>query len=139
MKYFVLPVSLPLVYVCLCSSDHMTHHPSTHSTNIFCDKYDSSQKTYCKRLRVLCPEHTKEPKVQAKLPNYATIFYSFIVVIPLFRSILMMFVGAHLIQTFPLKLRHLRDSVDSQRSRVSITTAGRNYAGQKSTKRNLTW
>ena len=33
------------------------------STNIFCDKYDSSQQTYCKRLRVLCPEHTKEPKV----------------------------------------------------------------------------
>ena len=32
-------------------------------TNIFCDKYDSSQQTYCKRLRVLCPEHTKEPKV----------------------------------------------------------------------------
>ena len=34
-----------------------------YSTNIFCDKYDSSQKTYCKRLKVLCPEHTKEPKV----------------------------------------------------------------------------
>lgn len=32
-------------------------------TNIFCDKYDASQKTYCKRLRVLCPEHTKEPKI----------------------------------------------------------------------------
>ncbi|XP_003387467.1 PREDICTED: CXXC-type zinc finger protein 1-like isoform X1 [Amphimedon queenslandica] len=31
--------------------------------NIFCDKYDSSQGTYCKRLKVLCPEHTKEPKV----------------------------------------------------------------------------
>ena len=34
-----------------------------HSINIFCDKYDSSQGTYCKRLKVLCPEHTKEPKV----------------------------------------------------------------------------
>jgi len=32
-------------------------------TNIFCDKYDPVQNTYCKRLRVLCPEHTKEPKV----------------------------------------------------------------------------
>jgi len=32
-------------------------------TNIFCDKYDPIQNTYCKRLRVLCPEHTKEPKV----------------------------------------------------------------------------
>jgi len=32
-------------------------------TNIFCDKYDAVQKTYCKRLRVLCPEHTKEPKI----------------------------------------------------------------------------
>ncbi|CAB4019848.1 CXXC-type zinc finger 1-like [Paramuricea clavata] len=31
--------------------------------NLFCDFYNSQQKTYCKRLRVLCPEHTKEPKV----------------------------------------------------------------------------
>ena len=34
-------------------------------TNIFCDKFDATQQTYCKRLRVLCPEHTKEPKVLA--------------------------------------------------------------------------
>lgn len=32
-------------------------------TNIFCDYYNSQQRTYCKRLRVLCPEHCKEPKV----------------------------------------------------------------------------
>ena len=32
-------------------------------TDIFCDKYDPIQNTYCKRLRVLCPEHTREPKV----------------------------------------------------------------------------
>ena len=31
--------------------------------NLFCDYYNSQQKIYCKRLRVLCPEHTKEPKV----------------------------------------------------------------------------
>ena len=32
--------------------------------NLFCDYYNSQQKIYCKRLRVLCPEHTKEPKVK---------------------------------------------------------------------------
>ncbi len=42
---------------------HDNSHKLLYRTNIFCDKFDSSQKTYCKRLRVLCPEHTKEPKV----------------------------------------------------------------------------
>ncbi|XP_046839995.1 CXXC-type zinc finger protein 1-like [Xenia sp. Carnegie-2017] len=31
--------------------------------NLFCDFYNAQQKTYCKRLRVLCPEHTKETKI----------------------------------------------------------------------------
>lgn len=35
-------------------------------TNIFCDKFDAAQHTYCKRLRVLCPEHTKDPKIGPK-------------------------------------------------------------------------
>uniref|UniRef100_T1IQM7 CXXC-type zinc finger protein 1 n=1 Tax=Strigamia maritima TaxID=126957 RepID=T1IQM7_STRMM len=31
--------------------------------NMFCDFYSPQQRTYCKRLRVLCPEHSKEPKI----------------------------------------------------------------------------
>ncbi|KAH8408939.1 hypothetical protein KR009_004077, partial [Drosophila setifemur] len=31
--------------------------------NMFCDFYNQASKTYCKRLRVLCPEHSKDPKV----------------------------------------------------------------------------
>lgn len=31
--------------------------------NMFCDFYNPSNRTYCKRLRVLCPEHCKDPKV----------------------------------------------------------------------------
>lgn len=31
--------------------------------NMFCDDYNPSNKTYCKRLRVLCPEHYKDPKI----------------------------------------------------------------------------
>ena len=40
--------------------------------NLFCDYYNSQQKIYCKRLRVLCPEHTKEPKVtcQAQITGW---------------------------------------------------------------------
>ncbi|KAJ8917400.1 hypothetical protein NQ315_002424 [Exocentrus adspersus] len=32
-------------------------------SNMFCDFYNTSNRTYCKRLRVLCPEHYKDPKV----------------------------------------------------------------------------
>lgn len=31
--------------------------------NLFCDTFNPLSKTYCKRLRVLCPEHSKDPKV----------------------------------------------------------------------------
>ena len=31
--------------------------------NMFCDFYNPVNQTYCKRLRVLCPEHYKDPKV----------------------------------------------------------------------------
>lgn len=30
---------------------------------MFCDFYNPVNKTYCKRLRVLCPEHCKDPKI----------------------------------------------------------------------------
>ena len=32
---------------------------------MFCDYYSPQSGTYCKRLKVLCPEHTKEPKVSS--------------------------------------------------------------------------
>ncbi|CAH1978378.1 unnamed protein product [Acanthoscelides obtectus] len=31
--------------------------------NMFCDYYNQGNRTYCKRLRVLCPEHCKDPKI----------------------------------------------------------------------------
>ncbi|XP_003742083.1 CXXC-type zinc finger protein 1 [Galendromus occidentalis] len=31
--------------------------------DLFCEFYNASQQTYCKRLKILCPEHYKEPKV----------------------------------------------------------------------------
>jgi COMPASS component SPP1 len=31
--------------------------------NLFCDVFNPHQRTYCKRLRILCPEHSKDPKV----------------------------------------------------------------------------
>ncbi|CAG2102166.1 unnamed protein product [Medioppia subpectinata] len=30
---------------------------------VFCDVYNPQQRTYCKRLRLLCPEHSKDPKI----------------------------------------------------------------------------
>ncbi len=32
--------------------------------NLFCDAFNKSNGTYCKRLRVICPEHSKEPKAE---------------------------------------------------------------------------
>lgn len=31
--------------------------------NLFCDFFNPQTKTYCKRLRVICPEHCKDPKI----------------------------------------------------------------------------
>lgn len=31
--------------------------------SMFCDFYNTASNTYCKRLKVLCPEHCKDPKV----------------------------------------------------------------------------
>lgn len=32
------------------------------SRRLFCDNYNGQSGTYCKRLKVMCPEHNKEPK-----------------------------------------------------------------------------
>lgn len=36
---------------------------SLRATRLFCDVYNPQSKTYCKRLQVLCPEHSRDPKV----------------------------------------------------------------------------
>ncbi|CAF96881.1 unnamed protein product [Tetraodon nigroviridis] len=36
---------------------------SSRATRLFCDVYNPQSKTYCKRLQVLCPEHSRDPKV----------------------------------------------------------------------------
>lgn len=43
--------------------------------NMFCDYYNPSSRTYCKRLRVMCPEHTKAPLVG---DSEVAITYSFV-------------------------------------------------------------
>ncbi|XP_064633225.1 CXXC-type zinc finger protein 1-like isoform X2 [Lineus longissimus] len=53
---------------CFAKYESQTSFGSIYKTRIegnsmFCDYYNASQKTYCKRLKVLCPEHSKEPKV----------------------------------------------------------------------------
>uniref|UniRef100_A0A8C9X5M6 CXXC-type zinc finger protein 1 n=1 Tax=Sander lucioperca TaxID=283035 RepID=A0A8C9X5M6_SANLU len=35
------------------------------ATRLFCDVYNPQSKTYCKRLQVLCPEHSRDPKIPA--------------------------------------------------------------------------
>ena len=30
---------------------------------MFCDFFNPKEQSYCKRLKVLCPEHTVDPKI----------------------------------------------------------------------------
>lgn len=41
------------------------------ATRLFCDVYNPQSKTYCKRLQVLCPEHSRDPKVRFSLNSPA--------------------------------------------------------------------
>lgn len=45
---------------------------STRATRLFCDVYNPQSKTYCKRLQVLCPEHSRDPKVRFLLKSPAS-------------------------------------------------------------------
>jgi len=45
--------------------------------NMFCDF--PSNGTFCKRLRVLCPEHCKDPKVQTFLYQVLNIYFFILV------------------------------------------------------------
>jgi hypothetical protein len=31
---------------------------------LFCDNYDRTNNLYCKRLKIICPEHSRDPKVK---------------------------------------------------------------------------
>lgn len=56
----------PRVTGCFNKYEAQTSYGTIFKTQIdglFCDVYNSHQKTYCKRLRILCPEHSKDPKV----------------------------------------------------------------------------
>jgi len=61
-------VALRHMEKCYMKNESLTTFGSIYKSagNLFCDYYNSQQKIYCKRLRVLCPEHTKEPKISAK-------------------------------------------------------------------------
>lgn len=47
----------PLILIDVCL------YVSPRATRLFCDVYNPQSKTYCKRLQVLCPEHSRDPKV----------------------------------------------------------------------------
>uniref|UniRef100_A0A915HY22 CXXC-type zinc finger protein 1 n=1 Tax=Romanomermis culicivorax TaxID=13658 RepID=A0A915HY22_ROMCU len=53
---------------CFIKYENQTSFGSSQRTlnnvyNIFCDTYNKNSRTYCKRLRVICPEHHKELKL----------------------------------------------------------------------------
>ena len=53
---------------CFNKFESQTSFGSMYKTKIegyemFCDFYNPQTRTYCKRLRVICPEHTKDQKM----------------------------------------------------------------------------
>lgn len=58
-------VALRHMEKCFMKNESLTTFGSIYKSagKLFCDYYNSQQKIYCKRLRVLCPEHTKDPKI----------------------------------------------------------------------------
>merc|ERR1711942_596135 len=54
---------------CVTRFESQTSFGSLYRTNIegqsfFCDAFNKESNTYCKRLRVICPEHFKDKKVE---------------------------------------------------------------------------
>ena len=54
---------------CYSRYESQTSYGSAYKTRIegnslFCDFYNAQSRTYCKRLKVMCPEHSKEPKIE---------------------------------------------------------------------------
>ena len=47
------------------SSMTLSSYVKLEAAEFFCDKYDKKYNTYCKKLKIMCPEHTKDPKVGA--------------------------------------------------------------------------
>lgn len=55
----------PLLPLLPCLLPSLLH--TRRATRLFCDVYNPQSKTYCKRLQVLCPEHSRDPKVSFPL------------------------------------------------------------------------
>ena len=69
-ELFILSVLAIFLFQFECLSVIGSNFPSRIEGNIFCDKYHAATGTYCKRLKVLCPEHFKQPKVTVLLVDY---------------------------------------------------------------------
>jgi len=61
-------VAIRHMETCFNKFESQTSYGSMYKTKIdgyqmVCDYYNPQTETYCKRLRVICPEHTKDPKI----------------------------------------------------------------------------
>lgn len=67
-SYFLFRIIINNLFSVFLQLESQTTFGSMYKTriegnNMFCDFYNPSSLTYCKRLRVMCPEHTKAPLV----------------------------------------------------------------------------
>lgn len=71
-------LSVCLLFSQCCVSSHIC--VCFRATRLFCDVYNPQSKTYCKRLQVLCPEHSRDPKVCQLVFLFAWCLYIRIVI-----------------------------------------------------------
>ena len=64
LLYLYMPTYMYIyTCVCVCVCVCVCACVCCRATRLFCDVYNPHSKTYCKRLQVLCPEHSRDPKV----------------------------------------------------------------------------
>ena len=67
-KYISSKIAIRHMETCFNKFESQTSYGSFYKTRIegydmVCDFYNPQAGTYCKRLRAICPEHTKDPKI----------------------------------------------------------------------------
>lgn len=126
------------------------------ATRLFCDVYNPQSKTYCKRLQVLCPEHSRDPKVR-----FYTLIQQFISDL-LYETTFKLFINVlttillihHNCGSAVCRFQQMRcvdvlwcvtslspraSTAECRNASATNTTAGRNSAGPRWTWREFEW
>lgn len=109
------------------------------STRLFCDVYNPQSKTYCKRLQVLCPEHSRDPKVSGNRFLSGFILYTTLILPkgclygawPLFLLFRCQWMKCVVAPWLRMSLSWRENTAGSPKGNATNITTGKNSGGQK--------